>query len=166
MERIQPVIDWFTNRGGKYCGDKTISHYQDENYESYEEIEHSGNHEVQYRGLQIFVMEDSVDDEKTRVVLQYLLEHSRDDDDDDTSIEDAINELEPLLPEKAEFELGSSIGTDVFLLRDLDNDDLEPNKLDEILTTLTKFAEIAMKRISILYLAPEFKLRSVESEYS
>ena len=92
--------------------------------------------------------------------MQYLLEHGRNDDDDDTSIQDAINELEPLLPEGAEFEISFSIGTDVFLLRDLDTEDLKPEKLDEILTPLTKFAEFAMTKVSILNLAPEFKLKS------
>ena len=92
--------------------------------------------------------------------MQYLLEHGRNDDDDDTSLEDAINELEPLLPEGAEFEISFSIGTDVFLLRDLDTEDLQPEKLDKILTTLNKFAEFATTKVSILHLAPEFKLKS------
>ena len=92
--------------------------------------------------------------------MQYLLEHSRNDDEDDTSIEDAISELEPLLPEGAEFEIGCSIGTDVFLLRELRTKDLMPEKLDEILTTLNKFAEYATTKVSILHLATDFKLRA------
>ena len=44
MEKIQPVIDWFTDRGGKYIGG-----------DDFVEIENSGNQEVQYRGLQIFI---------------------------------------------------------------------------------------------------------------
>ena len=149
MEKIQPVIDWFTDRGGKYIGG-----------DDFVEIEDSGNQEVQYRGLQIFINEHLFDNDKTVVVLQYLLEHGRNDDNDDTSLEDAINELEPLLPEGAEFEIGCSIGTDVFLLRDLDTEDLQPEKLDKILTPLTKFAEFATTKVSILHIAPEFKLKT------
>ena len=161
MEKIQPVINWFTDRGGKYGGDSSPSYYRDENYEGFVEIEHSGNHEVQYRGLQIFINEDVFDNDETVVVLQYLLEHGRNDDDDDTSLEDAVNELEPLLPEGAEFEIGSSIGTDVFLIREIDNDELDVEKLDKILTPLTKFAEFAMTKVSILHIAPEFQLKKL-----
>ena len=160
MERIQPVIDWFTDRGGKYQGDSSPAVYRDENGVFLEEIEHTGNHEISYRGLQIFLTEDIFENDKIKVVMQYLLEHSRNDDDDDTSLEDAISELKPLLPEHAEFEISFSIGTDVFLLRDLDTEDLKPEKLDEILTPLNKFAEFAMTKVSILHLAPEFKLKS------
>ena len=149
MEKIQPVINWFTDRGGKYIGE-----------DDFVEIEDSGNKEVQYRGLQIFINEHLFDNDETVVVLQYLLEHGRNDDDNDTSLEDAISELEPLLPEGAEFEIGCSIGTDVFLLRDLDTEDLKPEKLDQILTPLNKFAEFATTKVSILYLAPEFKLKA------
>ena len=149
MEKIQPVIDWFTDRGGKYIGE-----------DDFVEIEDSGNKEVQYRGLQIFINEHLFDNDETVVVMQYLLEHGRNDDDDDTSLEDAINELEPLLPEGAEFEISFSIGTDVFLLRDLDTEDLQPEKLNEILTPLNKFAEFAMTKVSILHLAPEFQLKT------
>lgn len=158
MEKIQPVIDWFTDRGGKYIGDSAPSYYRDESYEGVVEIEHSGNHEVQYRGLQIFINEDLFDNDETVVVLQYLLEHGR-NDDDDTSLEDAVNELEALLPEGAKFEIGCSIGTDVFLIREIDNDELDVEKLDKILTSLTKFAEFAMTKVSILHAAPEFKLK-------
>ena len=148
MKKIQPVIDWFTDRGGKYIGG-----------DDFVEIEDSGNKEVQYRGLQIFINEHLFDNDETVVVLQYLLEHGRNDDDDDTSLEDAISELEPLLPEDAELEISYSIGTDIFLLREIDNDELDTEKLDKILTPLTKFAEFAMTKVSILHLAPEFKLK-------
>ena len=114
MEKIQPVINWFTDRGGKYIGG-----------DDFVEIENSGNQEVQYRGLQIFINEHLFYNDETVVVLQYLLEHGRNDDDDDTSLEDAVNELEPLLPEDAELEISFSIGTDVFLLREIDNDELD-----------------------------------------
>ena len=160
MEKIQPVIDWFTDRGGKYQGDSSPGIYRDEDGETPYEIEHTGNHEVSYRGLQIFITEDSFENDEMKIVMQYLLEHGRDDDDDDTSLEDAINELEPLLPEGAEFEISFSIGTDVFLLRDLDTEDLKPEKLDQSLTPLNKFAEFAMTKVSILHIAPEFKLKS------
>jgi hypothetical protein len=160
MEKIQPVINWFTDRGGKYGGDSSPSYYRDENYEGFVEIEHSGNHEVQYRGLQIFMKEYFYDNDATVVVVQYLLEHGRNDDEDDTSLEDAVNELEPLLPEDAELEISYSIGTDVFLLRELNTEELMPEKLDEILTPLTKFAEFATTKVSILHLIPEFKLKT------
>ena len=159
MEKIQPVIDWFTDRGGKYRGDSSPAIYRDEDGETPYEVEHSGNQEIQYRGLQIFINELLFTNHKTVVVLQYLLEHGRNDDDDDTSLEDAVNELEPLLPEDAELEISYSIGTDIFLLRELDNDELDTEKLDKILTPLTKFAEFAMTKVSILHLAPEFKLK-------
>ena len=160
MERIQPVIDWFTDRGGKYGGDSSPAIYRDEDGETPYEIEHTGNHEVSYRGLQIFITEYSFENGEMKIVMQYLLEHGRDDDDDNTSLEDAINELEPLLPEGAEFEISFSIGTDVFLLRDLDTEDLKPEKLDQILTPLNKFAEFAMTKVSILHIAPEFQLKT------
>jgi len=160
MEKFQPVIDWFTDRGGKYSGDSSIGIYRDENGDFPYEIEHTGNHEVQYRRLQIFVTEVSLDEDESIVALQFLLDHGRNDDDDDAAITAAIELLEPLLPKKAEFELSCSLGTDIFLLRDLENDDLAPAKLDEILTTLTKFAEFATTKISILHLAPEFKLKA------
>ena len=160
MERIQPVINWFTDRGGKYVGDSAPSYYRDENDEGFVEIEHSGNHEVQYRGLQIFMKEISWIGHDETVVVQYLLEHGRNDDDDDTSLEDAINELEPLVPEEAELDISYSIGTDVFLLRELETEDLKPEKLDEILTPLTKFAEFATTKVSILHLAPEFQRKT------
>ena len=159
MEKIQPVIDWFTDRGGKYQGDSSPGIYRDEDGETPYEIEHTGNHEVSYRGLQIFITEDSFENGEMKIVMQYLLEHGRNDGDDDTSLEDAVNELEPLLPEDAELEISFSIGTDVFLLREIDNHELDIEKLDKILTPLTKFAEFAMTKVSILHLAPEFKLK-------
>ena len=162
MERIQPVIDWFTDRGGKYQGDSSPAIYRDEDGETPYEIEHTGNHEISYRGLQIFLTEDSFKNGEIKVVMQYLLEHGRNDDDNDTSLEDAISELEPLLPEDAELEISYSLGTDIFLLREIDNDELDTEKLDKILTPLTKFAEFAMTKVSILHLAPEFK-RKTES---
>ena len=160
MKKIQPVIDWFTDRGGKYLGDTSPGIYQDEDGETPYEVEHSGNQEIQYRGLQIFINELLFDNYETVVVLQYLLEHGRNDDDDDTSLEDAVNELEPLLPEDAELEISYSIGTDIFLLREINDDELDAEKLDKILTPLTKFAEFAMTKVSILHLAPEFKLKT------
>ena len=159
MEKFQPVIDWFTDRGGKYAGDSAPSFYQDADTKFWEEIEHTGNHEIKYRGLQLFVTEVSLDDENSIISLQYLLDHSRHDEDDNQAINTAIELLEPLLPEKAEFDLSCSIGTDIFLIRDLEGADLEPTKLDEILTTLTKFAEFATTKVSILYIAPEFELK-------
>ena len=161
MEKFQPVIDWFTDRGGKYAGDSAPSFYQDADTKFWEEIEHTGNHEIKYRGLQLFVTEVSLDDENSIISLQYLLDHSRHDEDDNQAINTAIELLEPLLPEKAEFDLSCSIGTDIFLIRDLEDDDLEPTKLDEILTTLTKFAEFATTKVSILYIAPEFELKKL-----
>jgi hypothetical protein len=160
MEGVQPVINWFTDRGGKYVGDSAPSHYRDENYDGFVEIENSGNHEVQYRGLQIFIKEISWIGNDETVVVQYLLEHGRKDDEDDASLEDAINELEPLVPEDAELDISNSIGTDIFLLRELETEDLKPEKLDEILTPLTKFAEFATTKVSILHLAPEFKRKT------
>ena len=160
MESVQPVINWFTDRGGKYFGDSATSYYRDKNYEGFVETEHSGNHEVQYCGLQIFIKEISWIGNDETVVVQYLLEHGRNDDEDDTSLEDAINELEPLVPEDAELDISYSIGTDIFLLRELNTEELTPEKLDEILTPLTKFAEFATTKVSILHLAPEFQLKS------
>ena len=159
MEKFQPVIDWFTDRGGKYAGDSAPSLYQDADTRFWEEIEHSGNHEIKYRGLQLFVTEVSLDEDESIISLQYLLDHSRHDEDDNEAIKTAIELLEPLLPEKAEFDLSCSIGTDIFLIRDLEDHDLEQTKLNEILTTITKFAEFATTKVSILHLAPEFELK-------
>jgi hypothetical protein len=159
MEKVQPVIDWFKDRGGKYGGDSAPSLYQDADTKFWEEIEHTGNHEIKYRGLQLFVTEVSLGGGKSIISLQYLLDHGRNDDDDGEAINTAIELLEPLLPEKAEFDLSCSIGTDIFLIRDLEDAELEPKKLDEILTTITKFAEFATTKVSVFYLAPEFELK-------
>ena len=208
MEKIQPVIDWFTDRGGKFVkssstsecelainnSSKSLTKYSDHNAEIgacsisdelYDyvinngpepaswaeadneedvflpgEIDRSALIEIAYRGLQIFLGEIFFDDNSSTVSIQFLLDHGRNGDDDDISLEDAINELEPLLPEGAKFELSYSIGTDIFLLRELSAEDLKPDKLDRILTTLTKFAEFAVTKVSILLLAPELKLKS------
>lgn len=104
--------------------------------------------------MQIFITEN-MDEDEPLVELLYLLEHGRNDEDDDDSIEKAVEELEPMLPEKAEIELGCSIGSDIFLVRGLNKEELEPAKLDEIMTTLTKFAEFAKIKASMLYTAPE-----------
>ena len=40
------------------------------------------------------------------------------------------------------------------------DDNLKPEKLDKILTTLTKFAEFAMTKVSILPIAPVFELKN------
>ena len=159
MEKFQPVIDWFTDRGGKYAGDSAPSLYQDADTKFWEEIEHTGNHEIKYRGLQLVVTEVSFGSERSIISLQYLLDHGRQDEDDNEAINTAIELLEPLLPEKAEFDLSCSIGTDIFLIRDLEGADLEPTKLDEILATLTKFAEFATTKVSVFYIAPEFELK-------
>ena len=208
MERIQPVIDWFTDRGGKFVkssstsdhvkvvnnSSESLTKYSDHNAENgacsisdelYDyvinngpeptswaeadneedvflpgEIDRSALIEIAYRGLQIFLGEIFFDDNSSTVSIQFLLDHGRNDDDDDKSLEDAINELEPLLPEGAKFEISYSIGTDIFLLRELDNDELDVEKLDKILSSLTKFAEFAVTKVSILLLAPELKLKS------
>ncbi|NBO27108.1 MAG: hypothetical protein EBU96_10050 [Actinobacteria bacterium] len=125
-----------------------------------DEIWQSALNEIAYRGLQIFLGEIIFDNNTSTVSIQFLLDHGRNDDDDNKSLEDAINELEPLLPEGAEFEISHSIGTDIFLLRELDNDELDIEKLDETLTPLTKFAEFAVTKISILHLAPELNIKS------
>ena len=208
MEKIQPVIDWFTDRGGKIIKRSSTSDYElvvnnsSENLTKYSdhyaeigacsisdelydyvvnngpepaswaeadneedvffpsEIDRSALIEIAYRGLQIFLGEIFFDDNSTSVSIQFLLDHGRIDDDDNTSLEDVINELEPLLPEGAEFEISHSIGTDIFLLRELSAEDLKPDKLAAILTPLTKFAEFAATKVSILNLAPELKLKS------
>ena len=159
MEITEPVMNWFIDRGGKRGTGKSITHYQDADNDMW--LETDGNvddGEIQYRGMQIFIT-DNMDEDDPLVELLYLLEHGRNDEDDDDSIEKAVAELEPMLPEKAEIEVGCSIGTDVFLVRSLNKEELEPAKLDEIVTTLTKFAEFAMTKVSILHIAPELKLK-------
>ena len=208
MEKIQPVINWFTDRGGKIIKSSSTSdhelvlntssekltkysdHYaeigacsiSDELYDYIVnngpepaswaeadneeaaylpgEIDRSALIEIAWRGLQIFLGEIFFENNSSTVSIQFLLDHGRNDEDDDTSIKNAISELEPLLPEGAEFEISQSIGTDIFLLRELSAEDLKPDKLDRILTTLTKFAEFAVTKVSILHLAPELKLKS------
>jgi len=163
MEFLQPVINWFTERGGKFEGDSSPAFFDTESCSFSGEIEHTGNHEVRFRGLQIFVTEDVYDTAETKIVVQYLLEHGGMYDDDAVSIDDAIKEIEPLLPENAEFEISHSIGNDVFLLRELGVKEMKPEKLDEILTPLTKFAEFATTKVSIIHLAPEFKLKKTQN---
>jgi len=208
MAKIQPVINWFTDRGGKFVksssasdcelainnSSESLPKYSDHNAEigacsisdelyDYvinngpepaswaeadneeevflpDEIDRTALIEIAWRGLQIFLGEIFFDDNSSTVSTQFLLEHGRNDDDDDKSLEDAINELEPLLPEGAKFEISYSIGTDIFLLRELDNDELDVEKLDKILSSLTKFAEFAMSKVSILHLTPELKLKT------
>lgn len=159
MKNLQQVINWFTERGGKYEGDSSPAFFDAESGSFSGEIEHTGNHEVRFRGLQIFLTEDVYETDGIKIVVQYLLEHGRNCDGDAESIEDAIREIVPLLPENAEFEISNSIGIDVFLLRQLGIEEMKPEKLDEILTPLTKFAEFATTKVSIIHLAPEFKLK-------
>jgi len=163
MEFLQPVINWFTERGGKFEGDSSPAFFDTESCSFSGEIEHTGNHEVRFRGLQIFLTEDVYDTDETKIVVQYLLEHGGMCDDDTVSIDDAIREIEPLLPENAEFEISHSIGNDVFLLRELGVKEMNNEKLDEILTLLTKFAEFATTKVSIIDLAPEFKLKKTQN---
>ena len=159
MNNLHPVINWFTERGGKYEGDRSPAFFDTESCSFSSEIEHTGNHEVRFHGLQIFLTEDVYDTDETKIVVQYLLEHGGRCHGDAVSIEDAIREIEPLLPENAEFGISHSIGNDVFLLRELGVEEMKPEKLDEILTPLTKFAEFATTKVSIIHLAPEFKLK-------
>ena len=155
MGITEPVKNWFIDRGGKRGTGKSFTHYQDADNDMWLETDSNiDDGEIQYRGMQIFIT-DNMDENDPLVELLYLLEHGRIDEDDDNSIEKAVAELEPMLPEKAEFEVGCSIGTDVFLVRSLNKEELEPAKLDEIVTTLTRFAEFAVTKISILFTAPE-----------
>jgi len=208
MENIQPVLNWFTDRGGKIIKSGSTSDHElvvnntSENLIKYSdhyaeigacsisdelydyvvnngpepaswaeadneeaaylpgEIDRSALIEIAWRGLQIFLGEIFFENNTSTVSIQFLLDHGRNDDDEDTFLKNAISELEPLLPEGAEFEISHSIGTDIFLLCELSAEDLKPDKLDRILTTLTKFAEFAVTKVSILHLAPELKLKS------
>ncbi len=208
MENIQPVLNWFTDRGGKIIKSGSTSDHElvvnnsrekltkcsdhfaeigacsisDELYDYVVnngpepaswaeadndedvflpgEIDRSALIEIAWRGLQIFLGEIFFENNTSTVSIQFLLDHGRNDDDDDTSMKNAIGGLEPLLPEGAEFEISHSMGTDIFLLCELSAEDLKPDKLDRILTTLTKFAEFAVTKVSILHLAPELKLKS------
>ena len=159
MKNLQQVINWFTERGGKYEGESSPAFFDAESGSFSGKIEHTGNHEVRFRGLQIFLTNDIYDNDEIKIVVQYLLEHGRNRDGDADSIEDAIREIVPLLPENAEFEISHSVGIDVFLLRELGVAEMKPKNLNEILTPLTKFAEFATTRVSIMHLAPEFTLK-------
>jgi len=154
MVQLLPVIDWFLKNGGRY-GDSDFLDRFDGN-DSWAALEHGDLCEIHFRRLQIFVAGLPNSGAETQIELQYLLDHSR-TAGEIGSIDDAIKVLEPMLPEKAHFEIGSSAGTDIFLIRVLSGKDLEPASLEQILPTLNDFAELAMKRISILYTAPKFK---------
>jgi len=149
-----PVIDWFLKNGGRY-GDSGFLDRFDGN-DSWVALDHGDLREIHFRRLQIFVAGLFNPGEETGIELQYLLDHSR-AAGEMCAIDNAIKSLEPMLPEKAYFEIGSSAGTDIFLIRVLSGKDLEPENLDQILPTLNDFAELAIKRVSILYNAPTFK---------
>ena len=111
MDELAKVIDWFLKQGGKYGNNGFLDRF--DGNDSWETIKHTDLHEIHYHRLQIFIasLPDFGDD--TKIELQYLLDHSRYDDDTDDPINKAIKNLEPLLPEKVQFEIGSSIGTDI-----------------------------------------------------
>ena len=155
MDELAKVIDWFLKQGGKYGNNGFLDEF--DGNDSWETIKHTDLHEIHYRRLQIFVANLPDFGDNTKIELQYLLDHSRYDDDADDAINKAIKNLEPMLPEGAKFEISSSVGTNIFLIRVLSHKDLEPENLDQILTTLTDFAEVAMKRVSILYTAPRLE---------
>ena len=157
MGHLLPVINWFLKNGGRY-GDSDFLDRFDGN-DSWAALDHGDFCEIHFRRLQIFVAGLPNSGAETQIELQYLLDHSR-AADEIGAIDEAIKSLEPLLPEGAKFETSYSIGTDIFLLRELDNDELDPEKLDKILSSLTKFAEFAVTKVSILHLATEFKLRA------
>jgi len=157
MGQLLPVIDWFLKNGGRYGDSDFLDRF--DGSDSWAALEHGDLCEIHFRRLQIFVAGLPNSGAETEIELQYLLDHSR-AAGEIGSIDDAIKGLEPMLPEKAHFEIGSSAGTDIFLLRELDNDELDPEKLDKILSSLTKFAEFAVTKVSILHLATEFKLRA------
>jgi len=157
MGHLLPVIDWFLKNGGRYGDSNFLDRF--DGSDSWAALEHGDLCEIHFRRLQIFVAGLPNSGAETEIELQYLLDHSR-AAGEIGSIDDAIKGLEPMLPEKAHFEIGSSAGTDIFLLRELDNDELDPEKLDKILSSLTKFAEFAVTKVSILHLATEFKLRA------
>ena len=89
MKNLQPVINWFTERGGKYEGDSSPAFFDAESGSFSGEIEHTGNHEVRFCGLQIFLTEDIYETDEIKIVVQYLLEHGRNYDGDAVSIDDA-----------------------------------------------------------------------------
>ncbi len=110
MEITEPVKNWFIDRGGKRGTGKSFTHYRDADNDMWLETDSNiDDGEIQYRGMQIFIT-DNMDESDPLVELLYLLEHGRNDEDDDDSIEKAVAELEPMLPKKAEFEVGCSIG--------------------------------------------------------
>jgi len=153
MDQLLPVIDWFRKNGGRY-GDSGFLDRFDGN-DSWATLDHGDLREIHFRRLQIFVAGLPDSGEEIEIELQYLLDHSR-AAGEMCAIDDAIKSLEPMLPEKAYFEIGSSAGTDIFLIRVLSGKDLEPENLDQILPTLNNFAELAMKHVSILYTAPTY----------
>jgi len=154
MDQLLPVIDWFLKNGGRY-GDSGFLDRFDGN-DSWVALDHGDLREIHFRRLQIFVAGLFNPGKATEIELQYLLDHSR-AADEMCAINNAIKSLEPILPEKAHFEIGSSVGTDIFLIRLLSGKDIETENLDQILPTLNDFADLAIKRVSILYTAPKFK---------
>jgi len=151
MGQLLPVIDWFLKNGGRY-GDSEFLDRFDGN-DPWAALDHGDLCEIHFRRLQIFVAGLPNSGAEREIELQYLLDHSR-ASGDTYAIDDAIKSLEPLLPKKSHFEISSSAGTDIFLIRVLSGKDLEPASLDQILPTLNNFADLAMKRVSILYNAP------------
>lgn len=73
MKNLRPLINWFTERGGKYKGDSSPAFFDTESCSFSGEIEHTGNHEVRFRGLQIFLTENIYDTDEIKIVVQYLL---------------------------------------------------------------------------------------------
>lgn len=154
MDETKKVIDWFLQTGGRYGNNGFLDRFGGNDYR--EIIRHTELHEIHYRRLQIFVVSLPNSGKKTELEVQYLLDHSR-AAGEMRSIDDTIKNLGPMLPEKTRFEIGSSVGVDIFLVRVLSGKDLEPRNLDQILLTLTNFALLAVKHISILYTAPKFE---------
>jgi len=154
MTQLLPVVDWFLKNGGRY-GDSDFLARFDGN-DSWAALDNGDLREIHFRRLQIFVACLPNSGEATEIELQYLLDHSR-AAGDLCAINNAIKSLEPMLPERAYFEIGSSAGTNILLIRVLSGKYLEPENFDQILPTLNDFAERAMKRISILYTAPKLK---------
>jgi len=156
MGQLLPVINWFLKNGGRY-GDSDFLDRFDGN-DSWAALNHSDLCEIHFRRLQVFVACLPNLGKATEIELQYLLDHSR-AAREMCAINDAIKSLEPMLPERAFFEIGSSAGTDIFFVRLLSGKDLGPANLDKILPTLNEFAELAIRHVSILYTAPKFRGR-------
>jgi len=154
MGQLLQVIDWFLKNGGRYGDSGFLDRFDGNN--SWVALDQGDLCEIHFRRLQIFVAVLPNSGDTTEIELQYLLDHSR-VAGEMCAINDAIKGLEPMLPEKAHFEIGSSVGTDIFLIRVLSGKDFKPENLDQILPTLNDFAKLAMKRVSILYSAPKFK---------